>query len=158
MFLRPQVFFSLIIIRSSVNSVLLKYQILSRLRNRLSTKSDGDTYAVRSKFYVCFTACQHDVDLAKDICIAKGKTIVPLSLILIAGFLPDMYAYLTCEIVRSRNDSLDATSIGIYSNYKVHVIHRQYRREIICCEIIVVFFFTSSAVWRVCVNLFKNLT
>jgi len=39
-----------------------------------------------------------------------------------------MYAYLTCEIVRSRNDSLDATSIDIYSNYKVHVIHHQYRR------------------------------
>ena len=147
MFLRPQVFSSLIIIHSSVNSVLLKYQILSRLRNRLSTKSDGDTYAVRSKFYVCFTACQHDVDLAKDICIAKGKTIVPLSLILIAGFLPDMYAYLTCEIVRSRNDSLDATNIDIYivitrcTSYIVNIAVRLY-----VVRLSLFFFFTSSAV------------
>jgi len=69
----------LIIIRSSVNSVPLKYQILSRLRNRLSAKSDGDSYAVRSKFHVYFTACRHDVGPARDICIAKSKTIVPLS-------------------------------------------------------------------------------
>lgn len=67
-----------IIIRSSVNSVLLKYQIPSRPRNYLSAKSDGDTCTVPGvDSAVPRAACRR---FRAVICIANdSKTTVPLS-------------------------------------------------------------------------------
>lgn len=96
----------------------MKHQIPSRPRNHLSTKSDGDTYTIPSKFCVCFSACRRRHRGRYLHCKGQDDSAIVDSIF--AGFLiarsSEWLAYITADTVTGR----------LYSNVK----YRQFQREV----------------------------